>query len=216
MIGHQKQLKSTAILFCVSLCLAIIDNIWLSTYGQMMAIAAFFTLIAHLPSILLVVYCLQRNSKKQLYFISVILYGILSGISFISDIFLDEFQIYSISNLCLTLFAISFVMIKLRHSRSITIVGTAAFFGFAAIHLFLLASNTSMTIIYNTSAIVEEIALYKLWLIESGIFLFPTKSASTSPTSVEGDLASLKRLHDACVITDEEYAQKKNDILNNL
>lgn len=76
MIEHQKQLKSTAILFCVSLCLAIIDKIRLSTYGQMMAIAAFFTLIAHLPSILLVVYCLQRNSKNgyTLFLLSYMVY----------------------------------------------------------------------------------------------------------------------------------------------
>lgn len=216
MTGYHKQLKSIGILLCVSLCLSIIDIIWSSTYGKDMTVYALCTLIAHLHSILLVVYCLQHNNKKQLYFISVILYGVLSTLSFISDNCLDQFHIDTISKLCLTLFAISLAMIKMRRSRSITIVGTVSFFGYAAINLLFFVFSSSMVIISNIAVIIEGIALYKLWLIESGISLLPSKSVSICSTSIEDDLAALKRLHDDCVITDKEYAQKKNDILNNL
>ncbi|MDD5924266.1 MAG: SHOCT domain-containing protein [Clostridia bacterium] len=195
-----------------------------SSFGNNIIIFV-FTIIA---TIVLITYCFMFSKTKLsgiAYCISLGIFALLSGYLCISDI--DRPLFILTQPLFLAVIVIMLIVKATRASnKGVFIVGTVFFSAYAATEIvyemfnlidwYPLIGNLLSNILFYTYLITRFIAFYNIWLAEGGSISFNKKITTVVKTSFEDNLVSLKQLFDSGTITEQEYNNKKNQILNKL
>jgi len=226
MITSNKKLKNTGILFVVSALAYIIYMVLITVRYEMRF--SFDSLqnivLTAAVAILLALYCFRFSNErigKILYLIAFALNTALYTYYCITNLIDDQFTAYVLEEIFYIVIVGSMLATKLKKHTVYFVVGAVGFIGYSLLLLLSLISDLTRgwfdvySLMYEVFVVTEVIALVKLWLIEGGNILFRKKS-TTGKTPLEDNLLSLKQLYDNNIISEEEYNQKKAEILNKL
>lgn len=110
------------------------------------------------------------------------------------------------------------ICILFKPNKTISIIGNITFILYA---LFVISEYyyyilDLYSILYSACLILEFVALYIIWQTQSVRIFLKKKDSLSQPSSLEEELNSLTIRYDACIITEEEYKAKKEEIIKKL
>ncbi len=231
---NNKRFILSGILLAVSVALYALYEILLgdhyANYGIKHTVAWGRIIFTIIGSVILLLYCFglhKTKASKIVYFVGFGVYSLFDIYIFICNIADGYFDLYTLENI-LSIAVISFMITaKIKINKNIAIAGTVVFADYALAWIVTIYDEFSSGLLLLVSSfiwltfyayfIVTFIAFFNIWLAEGGNMIFKKKAAhSMVKTPLEDNLISLKQLLDNGVITEQEYKQKKTDILNKL
>lgn len=204
-----KNLLLSGILLIVSILCYILHHIITYSGFDIAWSSIVFTLIG---TIALILYSFLFNNGKignVLYFAG---FGALALLYASFVISRTYFDLYSLSDIAFLLVVVLMIIAKIKTNKGIAITSMVVFCICTLIQLITIIYDlmTGMEILLTIDIylIISSVAFFVLWLSISG------KVVRTN-TQIENNLLSLKNLYETGVITEQEYNDKKESILNN-
>ena len=215
-LKNKKSLLSGVLLVVGMLCYILHHIITYSGFDIAWS-SIVFTLIG---TIALVLYSFFFNNKKignVLYFSGFITLVLLYASFVISRTYFD---VYSLSDIAFLLVIVVMIITKIKTNKAIAITNVVVFCLCVLIQLITaiydLVTGMKILLAIDIYLIISSVAFFVLWLSisEKGSLSKSLKAEKTN-TQIENNLLSLKNLYETGVITEQEYNDKKESILNN-
>ena len=171
----------------------------------------------------LAIYCFKGNALKIgniLYTFGFASYIVMCSYFVINDITDTHTDILNVLYHSSLIVAAIFMLLLRYKKNTIAKMATAAGIAlYALLQVYFSAKELSegyfniYYIMYEAYAYVELVAFVLLYLIESG-FVGNKVAPMSTQTTLEESLKSLKQMYENNLITEDEYTQKKSDLLN--
>lgn len=163
--------------------------------------------------VFLALYCFKFHKSKlnQLtYLIGFVSFGMLFAYYTIDDILYYGYDVITLSCILSLACSIFFIIVKLKASRLVTIVGTLVIVSYILLEILLQIVWGGYYSIYFIFLLCESVSFILIWINET---MHKAKESSTNKNSIEHSLVSLKQLYENGIITEEEYIKKKSELL---
>lgn len=230
-IKNNKKLTLSGILLVVSTVCYALYQILLSTYIEgFYGISDYpiawnniiFTVIC---AVALVSYCFVFSRTKLnhiVYYISFGMFALLNTYFCITNISDGHFDLYTLSDTLFFAITVIMLIVKVKSSKGVSVAGMVIFGAYAVVQILAVISDLVsgfhiggfIWLIFDAYLVIEFIAFFNIWLAEGGSITTKKKAPTVVKTPLENNLVSLKQLYESGAITEQEYNQKKTEILN--
>jgi len=174
-------------------------------------------------AIFLMLYCIILHKTK----LGKIFYLLGFGIWALTNIYFvfstdGRFDLHVMSDILFFTITIFMLLLKVKPNKIIFGIGTTVFIIYSLIQFVAVISDTyiGFPIIVPcflfVYLIARFIACFNLWLLENCNLTFKKESKLSTKTSLENNLISIKQLFDNGEISEEEYNQKRKELLKEL
>lgn len=129
------------------------------------------------------------------------------------------FDLYSLSDIAFLLVVVLMIIAKIKTNKGIAITSMVVFCVCTLIQLITtiydLMTGMEILLVIDIYLIISSVAFFFLWLSIGSKGLSKNSKVEKTNTQIENNLLSLKNLYETGVITEQEYNDKKESILNN-
>lgn len=209
---------------CVSWYFEVLEHFRWNGWNTILFLSWLGVTINVIASFFMILYCFIPNKKALndfFYFVGFGLFLFLNLYLLIVDLTGGNTLLYPSlkSNLFMVFILIFMLFAKFKNSKVISIIGFICFIMYLLMELaseFNYFNDVTPMVLFNIYLFTNLFAIFNIWLAETGNTLFFKKAIETIETPLEDNLVSLKQLYDSGAITEEEYNEKKTEILNKL